>query len=124
MKNFRIHPRVNVMLPCKVQHPCGYLLSVTAVDLSITGLMVETTEADFKTIIAHQQQITLNQPVEAYIKLELGDEYQGHVIDSLCRAIYVRRSSQDQYRIGFKFLNLSPPDEAKINSYIFAHLEH
>lgn len=123
MKNFRIHPRVNVMLPCKVQHPCGYLLSVTAINLSVTGLMVEATEADFKTIIAHQQQITLNRPVEADIKLELTDEYQGHAIDSLCRAIYVRRISQNKYRIGFKFLNISTPDEEKVAHYILARLK-
>jgi len=85
--------------------------------------MVKASEADFKAIITHQHQLALRQPVEADVKLELMHKDQSHIIDSLCRAIYVRRISQNEYHIGFKFLNLSPSNEKIINTYVLTHLK-
>jgi len=107
-----------------VRHGCDYRLAVTTINLSLTGMMVKATEADFKAIITHQHQLALRQPVEADIRLELMHKDQSHIIDSLCRAIYVRRISQNKYHIGFKFLNISPSNEEIINTYILTHLKH
>ena len=81
--------------------------------------MVDATQLEFQEILNHRNSIKLDEPVEVDVQFKLtGIDGLPIVISSHCRAIYVRRISQNKYYVGFKFLKISKRFETAIEVFI------
>jgi len=119
----RIHPRVAADFPCDITADDNVRLLVRLANISVGGLMITASQQDFETLLANSRELQLNRPVEADLSFALVS--QPSMADRLqvrCRAVYVRRRSQDKYFIGFKFLNPSAHCQAAVNRYLNEHL--
>lgn len=88
-------------------------------NISANGVMIETSQAGFETILVNSKELHLHQPVEVNIKFDLpGIKVEQVSVRSHCRAIYVRRQSQNKYFVGFKFLKISQRGQKTVNNFI------
>lgn len=118
----RIHPRVLAGFETEVTLADGQRLSVTTANISLTGVMIDVNQRDFETIL--KKRINLEVPVEVDLKFKLPDQNETILlVTSHCRTVYVRRISQNQYFIGFKFLKINHRFERAIQEFIRHHLE-
>lgn len=101
----------------------GGKLEVWLANISMNGVMIEATQSDFQTILANNKELHLNKPVEVDLKFKLpGDKAEPAAVNVRCRAIYVRRQSQNKYFIGFKFLKIAQRNMLAVKEYIDTNL--
>lgn len=118
--NNRIHPRVKAHFPVEVTAGDGVKLEVFLENVSINGLMIVASQYDFETILVNSRGLQLNKPVEADLRFSLHDKDKpaNGDIQVRCRAVYVRRQSQNKYFIGFKFLKISQHNQQLVTRYV------
>ncbi len=76
-----------------------------------------------------REQLESSEPTELYIQFQIPDAENPPSVDYrlmklYCRAIHVRRKSQNDYIMGFNFLNLADQEEDIIQAYINKKLAH
>ncbi len=118
----RIHPRVLAGFETEVILADGQRISVTTANISLAGVMIDVNQKDFERIL--KKRIILDVPVEVDVEFKLPEANDTTLlVNSHCRTVYVRRISQDQYYIGFKFLKINHRFEKAIQDFIQHHLE-
>ncbi len=123
----RLHPRVKTDFEAEVLPSIGGELKVPVVNISIAGLMIRATQRDFNQILSAREQLEQSKPTELHIQFNIPHAQDGSgsvCLKIYCRAIYVRRKSQNHYIIGFKFLDMTEADEAVIQQYVRQQLTH
>lgn len=76
-----------------------------------------------------REQLESSEPTELYIQFQIPDPENPSSADNrlmkpYCRAIHVRRRSQNDYIIGFNFLDLADQEQVIIQTYINQKLAH
>lgn len=120
----RFNPRVHADFLASILLTEQQGIEVSIANISISGIMIDATQREFRSILgerhtnfsAHQTETR-----EMDVKFSLpGDSGRGcgADIEVRCRAVYVRRISQDSYHIGLKFLTLDTASRSKIIRYV------
>ena len=120
----RINPRVKANFAADVLLAEQQQIEVPAANISLTGIMLDATQADFRAILGERHanfSPHQTEPREMDVKFCLpGGPGLGRMakIDVRCRAIYVRRISQNCFHIGLKFIGLDAGAESKIAKFV------
>ena len=115
----RIDPRVKARIPTQLKISGGPQLEIWMENISITGLMLEASRDDFQKILVNSKGLHIHEPVEVDLNFSLPGKAVAQVtVNARCRAIYVRRQSQNKYYIGFKFLKITQRSKMAVNRYI------
>ena len=84
--------------------------------------MINATHEHFEHLLSANHNINLKDPLEVDLQFKLGTSNDAEVIATHARAVYVRRISQNQYHLGFKFLKISQQTDSIIKAYVDANL--
>ena len=88
-------------------------------NISITGLMLKLAEMTFRKSLLTAKACIYMNPLKWDLKFSLPGKAVAQVtVNARCRAIYVRRQSQNKYYIGFKFLKITQRSKMAVNRYI------
>lgn len=124
MSSNRIHPRVPAGFEAVVIDKTGKALRVKTSNISISGIMLSVNHDQFREILQDQiSTVKGAEPVEFGISLSIPSKNnKDHPIKTNCRAVYVRRFSQNHYQVGLNFLKLDITDEEAIKKYVLANI--
>lgn len=115
----RLDPRVKAQFPAQLKISDGTQLEIWIENISINGVMVEATRDNFQLILANNKGLQQHEPVEVTLTFKLPGKNTTEVtVNVHCRAVYVRRQSQNKYYMGFKFLKLSQRSKLTVQHFI------
>tara|TARA_R110002167_G_scaffold54240_2_gene154612 strand:- start:2671 stop:3075 length:405 start_codon:yes stop_codon:yes gene_type:complete len=118
MTELRLHPRIATSLMAEITNSAGVTLAAKIHDLSPGGLMLDG-EAELKTFVfeGHDpDKDPLFHPIELEIRIQLPNQQR---FFSQMRLLYIRRLSQSQYNLGFRYVALSSIHVHMMERYIF-----
>jgi c-di-GMP-binding flagellar brake protein YcgR len=121
----RINPRAPIDLVVTVTLPDDKAIEVHSDNISLSGMMVVATHEQFQAIL--HRKTTLHNNAKSEPELNVSFTLTKHnkplPIRTHCRAIHVRRISQDKFFIGLKFLQLSQAAAVTIQQYVTSNLD-
>lgn len=118
-REHRLDPRVPAHFPVTVTLANNIQLTLAMDNISTSGVMLHASQQDFQTILANNKGLQLQEPVEAVLSFELPGKRSPSIQLKLpCRAIYVRRQSQNKYFMGFKYIRLPARAQSVIRNYV------
>lgn len=107
MKELRLHPRIPSKLLAEVTNSDGETLTAKVINLSPGGLMLHGDEPVKQLIFAGQDpdKDPIFHPVEVEVRVHLPEQQQPFY--SRIRLLYIRRLSQNEYNMGFRYVAIS-----------------
>ncbi|MEH6652267.1 MAG: PilZ domain-containing protein [Motiliproteus sp.] len=119
MKELRLHPRIPTQLMADVTNSNGETLPAKVVNLSPGGLMLLGDEPLKHLVFAGQdpEKDPLFHPVEVEIRIPLPGQLQPFY--SRIRLLYIRRLSQNEYNMGFRYVAISSIHTKMMERHIF-----
>lgn len=103
----RNYYRIEVDLPAELQLATGERIPVRVRDLSAAGMQIQCDALDSEVIVPKGSCIN---PQGRPVEMDLSFQWEGEQLKIHCRAIFVRRISHDEYRIGLRFSDLFQAD--------------
>ena len=128
LNDSRINPRVKANFAADILLAEQQPIEVPVANISLTGIMLDATQVEFRALLGERHTIFSphqTEPREMDLKFCLpGGPGLGRMamIDVRCRAVYVRRISQNCFHIGLKFIQLDAGAEAKIAKFVSVSL--
>lgn len=122
----RINPRVPIDLTVTITLPDNGDIEVHSENISLSGLMIVASHDEFQAILHRKIAEHATAQTEPELKVSFTmtrSDSKPIPIKTSCRAIHVRRISQDKYFIGLKFLKLSQSAAAAIQHHINNNLD-
>ncbi|MEH6472155.1 MAG: PilZ domain-containing protein [Halopseudomonas sp.] len=119
MKELRLHPRIPTTLMAEVTNSSGETLTTQIHDLSPGGLMLDG-DLPLKELVFKgydPDKDPLFHPVELEIRIHLSGQQQ--CFFSRVRLLYIRRLSQDQFNLGFRYVAISSIHAQMMEQHIF-----
>ena len=121
--NNRIHPRVKIQLTATLESDDHEVLELVTENVSMSGAMLDVSREDFLSILGNSDpQFAPNRPAtrENILTLSLPAPGKGRkpAFVSHCRAIHVRRISQNRYLIGLKFTQIKNDGATQLKAFI------
>lgn len=115
----RINPRVPLCTSVKIDLPNDSSVQIQSENISLSGLMLIATQDEFEAMLYRKNTEGKNLQPELHATFTLPRKDGKNIaVDSRCRAIHVRRASQDKYYIGLKFLQLNQAAASVIQLHI------
>ena len=119
----RINPRVPLEIEVNVKFADRREVQLQSENISMTGIMIAATQQEYE-MLSH-----LKNPEAIKIQPELLASFsmprkatENLAVNAQCRAIHIRRMSQNKYLIGLKFLQLNQTAASAIQHYIDKNL--
>lgn len=109
----RIYPRVNTHLAAELETYTGNSIDVTLINLSVSGMLVQGGNE-----IASLTPPVEGAPLEVHLHFGLIDQ----AVHCHCRAVYVRRQSQECTQLGLSLLSIDRQALKCIQRYITQQL--
>jgi len=108
---------VNITLPDKRE------IQIPSENISLTGIMLVATQQEFEAILHRKNPAGINVQPELHARFTMPRKgAKDLTVNAECRAIHVRRMSQDKYFIGLKFLQLNQAAASAIQHHIQSNL--
>lgn len=115
----RINPRVALSVPVSVTLPDKREIEIQSENISLTGIMIAATQQEFETILHRKNPRGINVQPELLARFRMPRKSTTDLtVNTQCRAIHVRRISQNKYYIGLKFLQLNQAAASAIQYHI------
>lgn len=105
----RIYPRVNTSLVAELESYDGNCIDVTLLNLSVSGMLIEGGNE-----IASLKPPVEGTPLEVHLHFGLDDQ----AVHCHCRAVYMRRQSQEHTQLGLSVLSVDRQALKAIQQYI------
>ena len=120
----RINPRVPIDMAVAITLPNNGDIEVHSENISLSGIMIVANHDEFQANL--HRKIAEHSTTEPELKVSFTmprSDNKPVPIKTSCRAIHVRRISQDKYFIGLKFLKLSQSAAAAIQHHVNNNLD-
>ena len=120
MTELRLHPRIPATLLAEITNSNGDSMTTQVCNMSPGGLMLSGTE-ELKELVftGHEpDKDPLFHPVEIEIRIQLPGQQQQFY--SRARLLYIRRLSQHQFNLGFRYVAISSIHASMMERHIFA----
>jgi hypothetical protein len=112
-----------LILPIPIDLPDEISVKIQAENISLSGLMLTATQEEFEAMLHRKNTEGVNVQPKLHATFTLPRKNAKDLtIDASCRAIHVRRASQNKYHIGLKFLQLNQAAASAIQLHIQSHL--
>ena len=120
MSNYkRSHPRTKEGLPAEVIAPGNKTLFVATHDVSRRGVQLACDAITVQEIFGDPHLSRPTKVPGVILKLRLGHSAgEPQQIEAECRAVYLRRVSEQEYRIGLQIDSLSQSSRAALSSFV------
>jgi len=119
----RINPRVPLCTSVEIDLPDNCCIQIQSENISLSGLLLTATQKQFEAMLYRKNAEGVNVQPEIHSTFTLPRKNAKDLsVDAQCRAIYVRRASQNKYYIGLKFLQLNQAAASAIQLHIKNHL--
>lgn len=115
MSEVRLFPRLRTQIEARLARPEQAALPVVLANVSPGGVMVRTDLVTKKTLLAGSDPLA--QLVEAHFSCRLPAEPQPFACR--CRLVYVRRLAQNEFELGFRFIQVSQVHADMLERYVF-----
>lgn len=115
----RINPRVPLSTSIKIDLPDNRSIQIQSENVSLSGLMLVATQEEFEALLYRKNPDGVNVQPELHATFTLPRyDSKDLIVDTRCRAIHVRRESQNKYYVGVKFLQLNQAAVAAIQQHV------
>jgi len=115
----RINPRVPLSVPVDITLPDKREIQIQSENISLTGIMLAATQQQFEAILHRKSAEGINVQPELHARFTMPrKDAKDLTVNAQCRAIHVRRISQNNYFIGLKFLQLNQAAASAIQYHI------
>ncbi|EGG99786.1 hypothetical protein imdm_685 [gamma proteobacterium IMCC2047] len=119
----RINPRVPLSVSIKVDLPDGRTIQLQSQNISLSGLMLVADQKQFEALLHRKNSSGVNIQPELHATFNLPrSKHKDLLVDTRCRAIHVRRESQNKYYVGVKFLQLNQAAVSAIQQHVTNNL--
>jgi len=117
--NGRINPRVPLVLPVKIYLPDERTIQIQSENISLSGIMLVANQQEFEALLHRKNPDGINVQPDLHTTFTMArQDNKDLIVDAHCRAIHVRRVSQNQYYVGLKFLQLNQAAASAIQQHI------
>jgi hypothetical protein len=115
----RSYPRVARQFSAVVEDGAGVHLNVVALDASGDGLCIQCNIVERNLITPGGCFVRDGKPVELFVWLELPiEEGRPEKIGIRCHVAYSRRISNNQCKIGMRYMGIDKKEQKKLIEYI------
>lgn len=122
INDHRIHPRAPLLTPVTAVLGDALRIELLAENISVSGIMLSATQEQFNRLLNRDNPPGINIQPELHIYFTIDTHNSAKVnVEAFCRAIYVRRLSQNKYYVGLKYLQLSDTAATAIQQYVQTH---
>ncbi len=119
MMEKRIYPRVARQFSAIIANDDGLQLRVEGMDASSEGVCIQCNTVVRNILTPGGSFVRDGKPVELFVSLELPfDEHGAEMVDARCHVAFSRRLSNDQCRIGMRFMDLDQKGYETLIQYI------
>jgi len=119
----RINPRVPLSVPVNITLPDKHEVQIQSENISLTGLMIVATQVEFEALLHRRSSEGINVQPELHAQFVMSRKTAKDVtVKAECRAIHVRRVSQNKYYVGLKFLQLNQAAASAIQQHVQSNL--
>lgn len=124
MSGGREHPRLAVAVPVRITLPDGEILHGRTENLSCAGFQLRGGPPAVAALFADSLQPVPRQRRDAAAELSVDAAAQALSASVRCSAVFARRVAENEFQIGFQFLDLTPEALNWIESRIATGLRH
>lgn len=117
MNELRQFPRVHTQLEAELTNGEGETHLAIISNISPGGLMIHGDNAVKQHICEFEDRDPMQEPVEIHLRCKLPGEPQPFLCR--CRLIYIRRLSQSEFDIGFRYIDMSEIHAGMLHRFIF-----
>lgn len=119
----RINPRVPLGIEVNITLPDKREIQIQSENISLTGIMIAATQQEFESLLHRKNPEGVNIQPELLASFSMPRKSAANLaVNAQCRAIHVRRVSQNKYLIGLKFLQLNQAAASAIQYHIESNL--
>ncbi|MDH3314273.1 MAG: PilZ domain-containing protein [Gammaproteobacteria bacterium] len=120
----RDHPRIKKSLPVEVIAPGDRTLFATTYDVSKRGVQLLCDGITVREIFGGPGLSRPTKPPTVLLKLRLGNSgREPEQIEAECRAVFSRRVSEQEYRVGLQIHSLPESSRMALDSFVDECLE-
>jgi c-di-GMP-binding flagellar brake protein YcgR len=120
----RDHPRIKKTLPVEIIAPGDRTLFATTYDVSKRGVQLLCDGITVREIFGSPGLSRPTKPPSVFLKLRLSQSGQEpEQIEAECRAVFSRRVSEQEYRVGLQIYSLSEPSRVALDNFVDECLE-
>lgn len=120
----RDHPRIKKSLPVEVIAPGDKTLFATTYDVSKRGVQLLCDGVTVREIFGGPGLTRPTKPPKVLIKLRLNHSgREPEHIEAECRAVFSRRVSEQEYRVGLQIHSLTEPSRQALDNFVDECLE-
>lgn len=115
----RDHPRVGVEVPVELMLGDSGTIHVMAVNMSRAGLQVACDKVTVTSVFPQGKRTLPHAPPDIDVVLRLpGVEGGSESIEARCHAVFARRVSENEYRVGLQFVHIGGDQYERLELYI------
>lgn len=119
----RINPRVPFGIQVKVIFPDRREIQIHSENISLSGIMVVAAKPEFEALLNRKNTQDFYLQPEVQVSFNIASKSASNLtVNVTCRAIHIRRISQNRYLIGLKFLQLNQMAASAIQYHIESNL--
>ncbi len=119
----RINPRVPLEIEVNVKFADRREVQLQSENISLTGIMIAATQQVYDMLSHRKNPEAINTQPELLVSFSMPRKATENLaVNAQCRAIHIRRMSQNKYLIGLKFLQLNQTAASAIQHYIDKNL--
>ena len=120
----RNHPRIKKSIPVEIVAPGERTLFATTYDVSKRGVQLLCDGITVREIFGGPGLSRPTKPPRVLLKLRLSHSGQeSEQIEAECRAVFSRRVSEQEYRVGLQIYAISEPSIVALDNFIDECLE-
>jgi c-di-GMP-binding flagellar brake protein YcgR len=120
----RDHPRIKKSLPVELVAPGEKTLFATTYDVSKRGVQLLCDGITVREIFGGPGLSRPARPPKVFLKLRLGQSGQEpELIEAECRAVFSRRVSEQEYRVGLQIYAMSERSSVALDNFVDECLE-
>ena len=124
MSGGREHPRLAVAVAVRITLPDGEILHGRTENLSCAGFQLRGGAPAVAALFADSRQPVPRQRRDAAAVLSIDDAGQVLTASVRCSAVFARRVAENEFQLGFQFLDLTPEALSWIEARIATGLRH
>lgn len=124
MSGGREHPRLAVAVPVRITLPDGEILHGLTENLSCSGFQLRGGPPVVAALFAESLQPVPRQRRDAAAVLGIDDAGQALSASVRCSAVFARRVAENEFQMGFQFLDVTPEALSWIQARIATGLRH
>jgi len=120
MKERRLHPRFDVILPVQI-HKDGGVEEGNIFDISHGGVQIGCEEKVALTLVPGGADVNRSQPVSVALSFRLPGGHEA--VEASAGIVVCRRVAADEFRLGLEFVELGTGSQQLLDNYIALRLK-